>query len=349
MARGGTGLLGQAARALLPFRRVLAVVSAIGTASIAQPVAAPDDATGSARSSAAASDLSILTYNVEGLPWPIAWGRGAPLRRIGDRLAAMRAAGRQPTVVVLQEAFTQDAREIGLRAGYPYQVQGPYLRDDAGESEAAGGRWYRGETQASVIDSGLVVLSDLPVLDVRRAAFPTGACAGYDCLAAKGVVVVTLDLPARGRVMIATTHLNSRAASGAPYARTHAAYRRQVEFLARFVAEAERSGAPMVLAGDFNRGNRPARIAALDAAFHGSREALGELLAVRDGALAGSADAALIHRRARDMQLLIGGTEQDLEPTGAEIPFGTERDGTTLSDHMGFTVHYRLTPRAKAT
>src|SRR6478735_10191093 len=57
--------------------------------------------------------LSILTYNVHGLPWPIASNRSKSLRRIADRLAALRRMGLQPSIVVLQEAFTTDAKDIG--------------------------------------------------------------------------------------------------------------------------------------------------------------------------------------------------------------------------------------------
>jgi len=58
-----------------------------------------------------------MTHNVKDLPWPIAQGRAAAPRAIGDRLAAMRGAGRQPTVVVLQEAFIDEAKAIGDLAG----------------------------------------------------------------------------------------------------------------------------------------------------------------------------------------------------------------------------------------
>ena len=48
-----------------------------------------------------AQALSVMTYNVNGLPWPIALGRDAALGRIADRLAGMRRAGRQPHIVLL--------------------------------------------------------------------------------------------------------------------------------------------------------------------------------------------------------------------------------------------------------
>lgn len=331
-------------RAHDPFRTryLLGLGLLLGGASVAQTVEAPGRPEIAAQAPAEAADLSVMTYNVKGLPWPIASGRPEALRRIAARLARMRAEGRQPQVVVLQEAFTDEAKALGDRAGYPFQVQGPYLRGEPGESAAAGGRWYRGETQASALDSGLIILSDLPIVAVERAAFPTGACAGYDCLAAKGVVMVTLDVPGRGPVAVAATHLNSRAASGAPYARTHAAYARQAAFLASFIAARRPAGRPLILAGDFNRGNRPARIAALATAFGPAREGLAEVLA-RSGAP--SPDAALVRRRGRDMQLLFDGGATRLEAATAEVPFGTERDGTSLSDHLGFTVRYRLVPR----
>ena len=60
--------------------------------------------------------LSVMTYNVRGLPWPIAWGRADALAQIGDRLAALRRAGRQPHILLLQEAFTPEARAIAARA-----------------------------------------------------------------------------------------------------------------------------------------------------------------------------------------------------------------------------------------
>lgn len=291
---------------------------------------------------APAADLSVMTYNVKGLPWPIAQGRPAAIRAIGARLAAMRAVGRQPTVVVLQEAFIDEAKAIGDLAGYAYQVHGPYLRADMGVGASAGGTWYLGETRPSALDSGLVILSDLPVTAVARAEFPTDSCAGFDCLAAKGVVMATVDLPGGGSVAIATTHLNSRGASGAPHARTHEAFARQADFLDRFVRW-YRGNRPLILAGDFNRAQRPERIKSLTAAMHSAREGLAE--AVNQGAIAAAdaEDARAIVKSARDMQFLFDGAATRLQVSGADVPFGTEPGGTDLSDHMGFTVRYRLT------
>jgi hypothetical protein len=56
--------------------------------------------------------LSILIYNVEGLPWPARKNRGPSLQRIGETLYSIRAKGNGPDVVMLQEAFTPAARDI---------------------------------------------------------------------------------------------------------------------------------------------------------------------------------------------------------------------------------------------
>lgn len=297
-------------------------------------------------------DFSVMTYNVKGLPWPVAWGRGAALLRIGDRLADLRAAGHQPSVVVLQEAFTADAKAIGERAGYRYRVFGAD-RDGvaAGQNGPAVARqWYLGETQGKQLDSGLLVLSDFPIVEVARAAFPADACAGFDCLAAKGVVLVTIELPGKGRVAVATTHFNSRGASYAPAEETARAYAAQAEFLAAFLAHEWTADAPLVLAGDFNMGRRPFRQAVLPAALSqllgGGKpaEGLRRVMAEDEAGIGRSPDARSIRMRARDMQFILDSRDRALVPVGATIPFGTEKDGSALSDHMGFVIHYRIVP-----
>lgn len=325
-------------RRSLKARLTLTIAAFVGGGAIAHPLTA-DQPPALARTVSGDFDLSVMTYNIKGLPWPLGGERSAALRAVGLRLADMRRDGRQPAVVLVQEAFTQEARLIGDLAGYPYQVHGPWQRPEPGENAENGGQWYLGETGPALLDSGLVILSDLPIVQIDRAAFPTGACAGYDCLAAKGVVMVRIDVPGHGLVSIATTHFNSRAASRAPAERTHVAYRRQAEFTARFLEARRDADEPLILGGDFNRGDRPLRIAALATAFRGSREGL-PLASV------GSPDSATILHRARDMQFMFDGARMRIEAVGAEVPFGTEPDGSMLSDHMGFTMFYRLRSRS---
>src|SRR3569833_3219358 len=72
-----------------------------------------------------APTLSVLTYNVHGLPWPIASDRDSALEAIGGRLRLLRARGEQPHIVLLQEAFTDAAKRIAAQSGYPYAALGP--------------------------------------------------------------------------------------------------------------------------------------------------------------------------------------------------------------------------------
>lgn len=331
---------------LFRIRYLLGLAMLIGGASLAQPVA-NSHLPALSPGGPFRSDISVLTYNVKGLPWPIASNRETALAEIGARLAALRAEGRQPTIVVLQEAFTREAKAIGERAGYPYRIDGPYLREDA-EHPVAGRAWYRGETQKPALDSGLVVLSDVPLTDIARAAFPSTDCAGYDCLASKGVVLITVEVPGKGPVSVATTHLNCRGASGAPPEQSDKAYGQQAAFLAQFLERERTPGAALVVAGDFNRGQRPLRTAILDkvmsdvAGGRGLSEALRTRMAAQAEGLGRSRDAIWIRHRARDMQFVIHGSRTRILPVGAEITFGTEADGSTLSDHMGFTIHYRV-------
>ena len=67
-----------------------------------------------------AGEFSVMTYNVKDLPWPIAADRKAAIGAIGQRLALMRSKGVQPDVVLLQEAFGEEAQAIGRAAGYPH-------------------------------------------------------------------------------------------------------------------------------------------------------------------------------------------------------------------------------------
>lgn len=301
-------------------------------------------------------DFSVMTYNVKGLPWPVAWGRDTALLRIGDRLADLRAAGQQPSVVVLQEAFIDEAKAIGERAGYRYRVFGPDTDSVASGAEAprVARQWYLGETQGKQLDSGLLVLSDFPVVEIARAAFPAEACAGFDCLAAKGVVLVTVDLPGKGRVAVATTHFNSRGASFAPVEETARAFAAQSEFLAAFLEREWSADVPLVLAGDFNVGRRPFRRAVLPGALsklsggNEPAEGLRSVMAEDEAGIGRSPDAQSIRMRARDMQFILDSENRSLLPVGATIPFGTEKDGSALSDHMGFTIHYRIVPRGSS-
>ncbi len=304
--------------------------------------------------------LSVMTYNVKGAPWPVTHGRGRHLRAIGERLRALRAEGRNPHVVLLQEVFSADARAIARRAGYRYVVAGPAAGDrtasplsDADLRFLAGRRFWHGERSGKLFGSGLLLLSDYPVTRVRRIAYPAFACAGLDCLANKGALFATIEIPgAPAPVDIVATHLNSRRSARVADARSLYAYERQVDLLSSFIQANRDPEHPLIVAGDFNVGRAAARAGALSARAAGWGngapvvEALRAVMAegqARQQPPAADAEAAI--RRNTDFEFVTTGRAAVLLPLTASVPFGLEPSGGMLSDHIGYAISFRLTPR----
>lgn len=314
--------------------------------------------TAGAASARTAAPLSLLSYNVHGLPWPLTSGRPAAMTEIADHLRAMRAEGRQPHVVVLQEAFTETAKAIFRNAGYRYVIDGPGAGALAGVAPTASDRafaaaatWLRGEAVGRVYGSGLMILSDYPVSAVRKATFPSFACAGWDCLANKGVMLATVSLPDGGSVAIATTHLNSRTASGVGKTRSDHAYERQIDMLDRFLGERRDRSVPLIVAGDFNVGRAAVRRdyigqhAALWAASGVSapvEDTMHAPCALADATPRSLIDLATVKRRSKDWQFFTAGAAMGIRAAALSIPFGRAADGSMLSDHIGYITHYVL-------
>jgi endonuclease/exonuclease/phosphatase family metal-dependent hydrolase len=292
---------------------------------------------------------------VKGLPWPIALDRSNALAEIAAQLRTLKSEHKAPQIVVLQETFTAEARSLGPAAGYRYIATGPAEDEPANaqmtaldrrfESQA---RWWKGETEGKYVGSGLQILSDYPIIATRHVAFPAFACAGFDCLANKGALLVTIDIPGGGPIDIVTTHLNSRRASGVEDARSIFAYRRQVGVLTDFIKRYHDPRYPLVAAGDFNVGSAlPRRLALLDD-VHGKwaggeqvRDALNQ--AVNDRYTLGR-DARYSLKRARDWQFYADGSNAALTLTNVDVPLGRDKNGAMLSDHVGYVAHFHLEP-----
>ena len=296
--------------------------------------------------------LSVMSYNVEGLPAPARFSRAASLDEIGARLAALRQLGREPNVVLLQEAFSAPARRIADEAGYPYVAQGPSASEvndepppDAAAALVTQASHLKGEDDGKWVGSGLRILSDYPIVRVDRLAFPQWACAGYDCLANKGALIAWIKVPGSVHpVAFIDTHLNSRAASGVSKERADRAYEFQVEALRRFIARAVPSEAVAFLGGDFNSGRAQDRQADLKPGLlPRSRNSLRDALAGAKVILASDeGDAHAILQRAKDWLFYRGTAQLRVTLTGFDVPFGHETDGSTLSDHLGYEAHYRV-------
>lgn len=306
---------------------------------------------GSARADAAKPvTLSVMTYNVESLPWPVRKGRGAALKQIGFQLAAMRANGREPDVVLLQEGFRDEIWDLIDDSGYPYVARGPrrgqrdpdYLKDGKPDFRRVKYR-HKGEGLGKWGSSGLWVLSNHPIDWVKSHAYHY--CAGLDCLANKGVMLVSLRVPGLPvPVEIADTHLNSKGASGVPRSRATQAHQLQADELKRFMQADRMPGAPLIVGGDFNVMHSPERFDHVMADYpfqvvsrwcHQNRGAC-------DTQISYDGDAPWL-----DTQDLIGFLDGDrvaVTPAAVEATF----DGASepvLSDHDGYRVTFRLTPK----
>ena len=334
------------ARILLGVCAALAIVGSAHAASRGERVSAP-----------ATGQLSVMTYNVQGLPWPLASGRPAAMIAIASRLLAMRQVHRQPDVVALQEAFGADAKSIGRAAGYRYMAVGPGVAEvstialsEADRRFLVGGSVLDGEGIGKRLDSGLVIFSDYPITAVRRIVYPV--CAGYDCLANKGALAATILGPGGRLVTVLNTHLNSGRASGVAKPRRYYAYGRQIAQIAAFTAAIEVTGVPLLLAGDFNVGRDPFRRRTFGAWLASARGAPGvAATACRADpgcSLAATPSLAESLQRAKDWLMYRATKSVAIRPIAVSAPFGRDRNGAMLSDHIGIAASYVFEPQRAA-
>lgn len=295
--------------------------------------------------------VSVMTYNVHGLPWPIADDRPASLSAIATQLRDMRSVGHQPGIVALQEAFVPDAKAIGAAAGYRYVAFGAPAEASA-KAETFGDRLFgsagsmlHGEGVGKHVGSGLAIFSDYPILAVRRISYPV--CAGYDCLANKGAMAAEIAIPGvAGNVTVIDTHLNSNGATGVSEPRALYAYKRQIDLLSAFIGSTTRAGNATLVAGDFNVGRDPNRRAYFAQRLFGGPLALtsGSLRCrtLPDCHVAEPADVALSTRRAKDWLMYHASDAMLIHPRALGAPFGHDGSGAMLSDHVGVVITYDL-------
>jgi hypothetical protein len=185
-------------------------------------------------------ELSVMTYNVEGLPWPIRSGRGDKLKAIGRELAALREKGLEPDVVLLQEGFRDEVEDLIKLSGYPHVARGPRKKQrDASLIDPRGPPALQaGEIPPQGRGLGQVGLQR-PV-GAEQPSDQLGQVARLSLLRGpglpgqQGVMLVSLEVPGLPTpVEIADTHLNSKGASGVPRNRNRMAHHLQAEELGR--------------------------------------------------------------------------------------------------------------------
>lgn len=364
------GLMGSrpAAQAFPPFTelstrlrhaRALAAVFAAGLALIAcashpppqslpQPAGRPGRVEIDAEAGLARAELSVMTYNVAGLPWPVKSGRRKAMRAIAKEIAALRETGRAPDVIVLQEAFIPAAAAIG--ASYSNRLRGPRASDKSALDAPPPDpdfirkrRFFKGEKLGKILSSGLYIFSDYPISAARMTPFGRNSCAGYDCLANKGAMLVEIEIPSVPEpVQILNTHLNANGASGVSKARALVAHRRQIDEIGQFLAEALNRDRPFIYAGDFNTRHSADRF------DHKAGVLPGEIVhrhcARPDSgcevAMSWDGDAPWLDTQ--DLQGFSSGAVIAVRPIRVEALFDAPRNGRMLSDHDAYLATYEL-------
>lgn len=298
------------------------------------------------------TEISVLTYNVRGLPWPIAKGRAKALKKIGAALAAMRKEGRQPDVVLIQEGFRSEVSDLVKTSGYRYWAQGPTRGERASGSAPEDGRKYRrvrymrfGEGWGKFTSAGLHVLTDEPIVEVRDT--PYRFCAGFDCLANKGAMLVRLAPPGLPQDLdIINTHLNSRGASRVPVKRSLRAHNLQTEELNAFINNHWKAETPLLIGGDFNVRNAPERYdyQADERPYVVVSEFCNQPSNPCDGQA--PVDGEQPWLRSQDLQAFASDGAVSVRPIRVEKVFGSEPGRRRLSDHDGYLVSYRFSWKA---
>jgi endonuclease/exonuclease/phosphatase family metal-dependent hydrolase len=297
-------------------------------------------------------EISVLIYNVWGLPWPMKANSLDSMQKIGKILGEMRAAGTGPDIVLLQEAFTMKSQPILELSGYPNIVGGPARGDASAKlstEEAAefvkGRRYWKGEKLGKWLNAGLAILSNFPIEEKFARPFPRRACAGYDCLANKGILLAAIHIPGVPEpIEIFTTHMNSKKASGVPPERYTAAHEFQADEVRDYLfAEINDDRRALIAGGDFNTRNDRGRLAYLTGNTYDPivRYYCTQSEDRCDVRISFDGDEPWLDTQ--DLQAFFPGKRIDVIPIAIEALFDEPVDGKMLSDHDAYLVEYRVT------
>lgn len=321
-------------------------------------------------SGTASMEITVLIYNVAGLPWPLGCGkasrdtddngkripiacnRSAAMKDLGTMLGKWRMRGNEPDIIMLQEAFISAAVVIPEMAGYPNWVTGPGPKDlgpkyseRVSEEFIAERSFWKGEKLGKRQSSGLVLASNFPIVELHNHPFNQWECAGFDCLANKGLLVVELEIPGLpDRLAVATTHFNSRGASGVSGERSLVAHNLQVDEANEYLENLGEGDVPFIWGGDINMRHADDRI------MYFVERSGGTLNEVSSYCVKPGSDCEIpIHwdsdtpwYETQDLQGWVPGTRVEIAPFRVETVFDVPDNGIMPSDHNGLLVHYRL-------
>lgn len=318
----------------------------------------------------ASMEITVLIYNVCGLPWPLGCGkssrdtdesgkripiecfRSSALKDIGDTLAEMRSQGTEPDIILLQEAFMSTSAEIPGRGGYINWVAGPGRKDlgpthseRASEEFISQRSFWKGEKLGKGQSSGLLLASNFSIVELFNHPFNQWECGGFDCLANKGLLVAELEVPGLpDHLMIATTHFNSRGASGVSGDRSLIAHNLQVDEANEHLENLGKDHLPFIWGGDINMRHADDRI---EYFVERSGDKLNEVSSYcthpdTDCEIRIRWDSDTPWYETQDLQGWVSGSRVSVSPIQVEAVFDEPQDGIMPSDHNGLLVHYRL-------
>lgn len=322
---------------------------------VSYPDVPPLAEAGRAPSGPAPATLSVMTYNLEGLTWPARTGRRPFLEAITAEFARMGEAGVLPDVIVFQEAFSTAALRTAAATPHPHFALGPRARTRSGLSRTRDPvlrkrNVLRGEWGLRFMGSGIAIASRYPITASFSQPYGPTSCAGWDCLANKGALLVRIALPGLpDPVEIATTHMNSQGASKAPPEKHLAAHNAQSSELADFLDRVSVVSSPMILAGDFNMRRNPARLDAFESQ-NGYQLARRYCVEARADPAMPPCDIRLSFDGdepwldTQDLQIYDDGARIALRPVRIEAWFDGPDTGGKLSDHDAYVVTYALLP-----
>ena len=311
----------------------------------------------SADGAMAYTEIDVLTYNIEGLPFPARSGRGPYLRDIAQRLAAFRASGDGPDIILFQEVFSKDAARAVTDSAYRSIVVGPRTRtrqDPNTEGALPGSRnIFRGEVGRTFTSAGLAIATDYPIMGAGYIPYARQSCAGFDCLSNKGILFAEVAIPGvPGLIDVYTTHMQSQGSSRVIVERHAEAHRRQMNELAAYVRSSSPLTDPILIGGDFNMRNSDVRHFTFDrvtadvAAANNPTSPVGNVHRYcsehRD-----TCDVRQEWRedewfRVQNLHLFQSGNVVNVRPIRVEGMFDGGPSGPVLSDHNGFRVVYEL-------
>ncbi|WP_293697593.1 MULTISPECIES: endonuclease/exonuclease/phosphatase family protein [unclassified Sphingopyxis] len=295
----------------------------------------------------ASARLSVLTYNLEGLGWPARKGRARELREIGERLNAARADGSGADIILFQEMFSGAAKRAVAASGYPAIAPGPRRTTPAfvrgGDPMTGNAKPLKGELGIKLLGGGLAIASRFPIVESAAAAYGRRACAGFDCLSNKGVMLARIAVPGVPTpIDVYNTHMNARRASRVSDRRNGEAHARQAEIASAFIAATENVAVPLIFGGDFNMRHAEGRWAEFSAhhpltLVHEHCVDPGSGCDVR---MSWDGDAPWMDTQ--DLQFFANGEQLAVRPIRVEAVFDGGASGPRLSDHDGFMVTYEL-------